>query len=152
MPKIFLSHNHADKPFVRRLAVDLNKHKVGVWLDEAEIKVGDSLIQKISSAIETVDYLGVVLSPNSISSRWVQEELERALNLQISGSSLKILPILLSDCKLPVFLSGKLYADFRDNHQYDFALSRLLDAMNIPASSNDDVLRNNDPEAVAHQA
>ena len=41
---VFLSHNVNDKPFVRNLARDLENHGVKYWLDEAEIKGGDSLI------------------------------------------------------------------------------------------------------------
>ncbi len=45
---IFLSHSHADKPFVRRLKEALHKRGVeDIWVDEAEIMVGDSLVQKI---------------------------------------------------------------------------------------------------------
>jgi hypothetical protein len=47
MSSIFLSHNHADKPFVRRLAQDLQAAGARVWLDEAEMLIGDSLIKKI---------------------------------------------------------------------------------------------------------
>ncbi|WP_148934971.1 toll/interleukin-1 receptor domain-containing protein, partial [Escherichia coli] len=39
---VFLSHNHNDKPFVRKLARDLENHGVHYWLDEAEMKIGDS--------------------------------------------------------------------------------------------------------------
>jgi hypothetical protein len=44
VPSIFLSHSSADKPFARRLAGDLRARGVRVWLDEAEIGIGDSLI------------------------------------------------------------------------------------------------------------
>lgn len=44
---VFLSHNHVDKPFVRKLAADLEAHGVKCWLDEAEMSIGDSLIKKL---------------------------------------------------------------------------------------------------------
>ena len=47
MSSIFLSHNSVDKPFVRKLANDLRRRGHYAWVDEAEIKVGDSLIDKI---------------------------------------------------------------------------------------------------------
>ena len=46
MGSIFLSHNSADKPFVRKLAADLRRNGFYAWVDEAEIKLGDSLIEK----------------------------------------------------------------------------------------------------------
>lgn len=69
MSSIFLSHNHKDKPFVRRLSERLQAYGIRTWVDEAEMRVGDSLISKIEIAIQEFKYLGVVLSPNSISSR-----------------------------------------------------------------------------------
>lgn len=48
---VFLSHNHNDKPFVRKLARDLENHSVRYWLDEAEMKIGDSLIQKLGKEL-----------------------------------------------------------------------------------------------------
>lgn len=42
MSKVFLSHNHADKPFTRRLANDLRQAGHSVWIDEAEINIGPS--------------------------------------------------------------------------------------------------------------
>lgn len=68
MASIFLSHTHKDKPFVRKLAQALEINGVRVWVDEAEIKVGDSLITKIEEGIKDVDYLGVILTPTSVSS------------------------------------------------------------------------------------
>jgi len=126
---IFLSHNHRDKDFVRQLASDLERHGVGVWLDEAELKIGDSLIQKITSAINEVDYLAVILSPNSVQSRWVQEELEQAFNLLVSGKLKKILPLLIEECEIPSFLGGKIYADFRNNKNYYAELLKVVNSV-----------------------
>src|SRR5262249_3818196 len=108
MSSIFLSHNHADKPFVRRLAQDLQKAGIRVWLDEAEMMIGDSLIEKIRQGIDEMDYLGVVLSPNSVQSSWVKRELDVAMNQEIGGKRVKVLPLVIKECELPGFLEGKL--------------------------------------------
>ena len=92
--KLFLSHNSADKPFVNRLAKDLQNAGIRVWLDEAEMRVGDSLIERIADGIEAADYLGIVLSPRSVNSSWVQRELNIALSREINDRSIKVLPIL----------------------------------------------------------
>lgn len=73
-PAIFLSHNHADKPFVRRLAADLGNQGIRYWLDEAEIKVGESLIEKIRTGIDSTEYLAVILSPDSVASPGFSEK------------------------------------------------------------------------------
>lgn len=122
---IFLSHSHADKPFVRRLAEDLRRDGYVVWLDEAEIEVGDSLIEKIREGIDRMAFVGAVLSAASIQSRWVAKELDVAMNKEIEGRRVAVLPILLEDVELPGFLVGKAYADFRDPAKYHGALAKL---------------------------
>ena len=126
MSSIFLSHNHADKPFVRRLARDLQAAGVRVWLDEAEMLIGDSLIEKIREGIDQMEYLGVILSQNSVKSEWVKREVDVAMNQEIEGKRVKVLPLVIEDCEVPGFLKGKLYADFRVSERYDEELRKVL--------------------------
>ena len=128
---IFLSHTKADKPFVRKLARDLDNHGVKCWLDEAEIKVGESLIQKIRQGIDEVGYLAVILSPRSVASPWVQREVDVAMNQEIHGKRVKVLPIMYQSCELPGFLLGKFYADFTDESKYTEAFKRLVESVGV---------------------
>jgi hypothetical protein len=128
---VFLSHNHADKPFVRKLAQDLGNHGVRCWLDEAEMKIGDSLIQKIREGIDNVSYFLVVLSPSSIKAPWVVNELDVAMNHQINGKNIKVLPIMLKDCDPPGFLIGKLYGDFTDEKKYADSFKFLTSSIGV---------------------
>lgn len=126
IPTLFLSHNHADKSFVRRLATDLNNQGISYWLDEAEIKVGESLIEKIRAGIDSVDFVVVILSPDSVVSPWVQREVDVAMNQEISGRRMKVLPLMYRTCDLPGFLLGKRYADFTEEAHYPIALESLV--------------------------
>lgn len=128
---VFLSHTAADKPFVRKLARDLDNHGVKYWLDEAEIKVGEFLIEKIRQGLDEVDYVAVILSPNSVASPWVQREVDVAMNQEIQGKRVKVLPIMYRRCELPGFLLGKLYADFTEESTYTDAFKRLVESIGI---------------------
>lgn len=128
---IFLSHTNADKPFVRKLAADLEAHGIRYWIDEAEIKIGQSLIEKIREGLDEVNFVAAVLSPASIASPWVQRELDVVMNQEIMGKRIKVLPILYRRCELPGFLLGKLYADFTDADNYASALKYLVESMGI---------------------
>ncbi|MBY4886370.1 toll/interleukin-1 receptor domain-containing protein [Pantoea sp. DY-15] len=129
--KYFLSHNHSDKEFVRKLAQDLGNHGVRYWLDEAEMKIGDSLIRKIRDGIDNVEYFAVILSPNSINTPWVVNELDVAMNQQINGRNIKVLPIMFKDCEPPGFLLGKVYGDFRNGENYDESFKKLVNSMGL---------------------
>lgn len=140
MPSIFLSHSSDDKPFVRKLAKSLRMKGVKVWLDEAEIRVGDSLIDKISSAINEADFIAAVISANSVNSTWVQKELSLAMSKEIANRQVAVLPILLEKCELPPFLTDKLYANFTNASQYSQAVKKLIQA--ITPNSNYEIKAN----------
>ena len=122
--KIFLCHSSLDKDFVRQLANDLKFWGAKVWYDEWEIKIGDSLTQKIGEGIKDSAYLGVVLSPDSIKSSWVQRELSAALSKELEVRDVFILPILYRTCEIPILLKDKRYANFTD--KYNTGLNELL--------------------------
>src|SRR5882762_2886760 len=93
-PGVFLSHSHADKSFTYKLGEDLRRAGVRVWIDRAEIRVGDSLIEKITEGIKTTDYLAVILSRVSVKSEWVKREVDVAMNQEIEGRRVRVLPLL----------------------------------------------------------
>ena len=123
-PSVFVSHSSKDKPFVRKLVDELQKHDLQVWFDEREMGVGDSISSGISAGLENADYLLVVLSPSSIESNWVKNELNAALMEEASNKGIVILPAVIEDCEIPMLLRDRIYADFRK--QFEDGLNGLL--------------------------
>ncbi|MDS4019359.1 MAG: toll/interleukin-1 receptor domain-containing protein [Candidatus Competibacter sp.] len=117
-PRVFISHSHHDKPFVRKLVEDLRGANLHVWLDEQDLAVGDSIIARVSDGLKDSDYLVAVLSRSSMQSKWVQAELNAALSGQLSGKGTAVLPVLIEDVDLPPLLADRLYADFRVNYKH----------------------------------
>ncbi len=126
---VFLCHSSTDKIFTRKLATALAGNGLKVWIDEAEIGVGDSLIEKIESGILGSRYLIAVLSNNSINSRWCKEELRMAMVRQIAQKGITVLPVLTEECELPGFLQEKKYADFKDPDNFNKAIDELCAAI-----------------------
>lgn len=125
--RIFISHSSKDKRFVVKLANALKEAGCSVWYSDWEIKVGESIIQKINQGLSASDYLIVVLSPNSILSSWVQRELDQALMNQLSRRKITVLPVLYRDCEVPPLLEMIKYADFRN--EFKNGLSELLNSI-----------------------
>lgn len=144
MSSIFLSHSSKDKFFARELAERLEAYGVKVWLDEAELNIGDSLTEKIGAAIEEADFLGVVLSENSVNSEWVQRELQVAMQKELRERRVVVLPLLLEKVDIPPFLRDKKYADFTDPEEYEESLPLVLRNLGIP---EDQFPRVEEPEA-----
>lgn len=127
MQPIFLAHSSTDKAFVRRLAGDLRQRGVPVWFDEWEIRVGDSIVTKISEGIKSAGWLAVILSEASVNSEWVKRELNAGLMTELEARRVCVLPIRLDGCTVPILLRDKRYADFRAD--YDSGIRDLLAAL-----------------------
>jgi len=107
MQKIFVSYSRKDIDFARKLAGDLEKAGYDVWWDITDLQGGDDWVRTIPDAIETSQYVIVVLSPNSIESEWVKKEYTQALNLHK-----KIIPIMLMPTSVPFALNTINFVNF----------------------------------------
>lgn len=142
-PSVFLSHCSSDKIFAREIALRLQKYNIKVWIDEAEIKIGDSLIEKIQEGIYESEYLAVILTKKSVESEWVKREVEIAMNIEIHGKKVKVLPIKKEECAILGFLVGKLYADFTNPNNYETELTKIIDRIKFDSKSNVNSINDN---------
>lgn len=127
-PVIFLSHSKPNKQFVRKLAEKLKEDGIDAWLDELEIKIGESIHQKVNEAINKSDFFAIVLSQASVKSKWVQDELSGASSIEkYQKEGVFILPILIEECDVPPLLLDRRYANFKDDP--DSAYHELVDSI-----------------------
>jgi hypothetical protein len=131
MSIVFISHSHRDKLIAKRIASDLEKAGHEVWIDDAEIRVGDDFFDKISEAINQVDYFLVLLSFESIKSKWVQLELEHALNRENKYSSFSVLPVMIDNTELPKSLSHKEYFNLTEHTDYHKCIHKIKTAIGV---------------------
>ena len=124
---IFISYSHSDKAFVEKLAAALVKNNAHVWVDAWELNVGDSILNKVQGAIQEASALLVVLSRSSVQSEWCKKELSAGLMRELEEKRVVVLPVLLEDCDIPIFLREKKYADFRSS--FKDGLNAILDAV-----------------------
>lgn len=124
---VFLCHSSADKGWVRMVHDDLMHLGVNCWLDENKIKVGESIVSKISDGLHSSKTLILFLSTNSVASLWTRKEWQSFLSRQLSEGGLRILPVLLEDCAVPAILADIKYADFREGYYEGF--KQIYDAL-----------------------
>ena len=122
--KIFISYSRKDKDFVDQLANRLSDSGFDVWLDRWEIKVGDSLIDKMNEGLTDASHLAIVFSRNSIQSEWVRREINAAFFREVESKSIKVLPLRIDDCEIPSLMADKFHADFRDG--FDIGFEQLI--------------------------
>lgn len=75
----FISYSSKDDAFTAKLHRDLTAEGIKAWRAPDDLKIGDKLRPRIDEAILLHDKLLLVLSENSISSAWVESEVEAAL-------------------------------------------------------------------------
>lgn len=124
---IFISYSHKDKDFVDRLATQLVRRNVNVWLDRWELSVGDSLVDRVQDAVDGASALLVVLSNASVSSEWCKKELSAGLLRELEERRVVVMPVMLEDCAVPVFARGKMFADFRTD--FDSGLASVIEGV-----------------------
>lgn len=93
MIDIFLSHAGEDKVSVARPLYRLLKLRgYSVWLDEAELKLGDSIFTKITEGLSLCRFGVVIVSPSFLRKNWPKRELEALFTREELGDKI-ILPV-----------------------------------------------------------
>jgi hypothetical protein len=120
----FFSYARSDSDFVLKLARDLRKAGADVWLDQLDIEAGNRWDLSVGEALKDSKKMLVILSPDSVSSNNVMDEVSFALE---AGKT--VIPILFKACDIPFRLRRVQHADFTIN--YDEALKNLLQALKL---------------------
>lgn len=124
---VFISYSHSDGLIVNKLAAHLVKHNANVWVDTWELNVGDSILNRVQDAIQESSALLMVLSKTSVESEWCKKELSAGLMRELDEKRVVVLPVLVEDCEIPLFLREKMYADLRTD--FNSGLHKVLDAI-----------------------
>jgi hypothetical protein len=90
---VFVSHASEDKAAVARPLTDhLRERGLTVWLDDFELRIGDSLRRKIDAGLAGSRFGVVILSRSFFAKGWPQYELDGLVTRQVSGEQ-SLLPI-----------------------------------------------------------
>lgn len=90
---VFISHASEDKDsIVRSLADALREEGLRVWYDEFELRIGDSLRQKIDRGLANSRFGIVVLSHSFFEKGWPNYELDGIVTRAVTGEQV-LLPI-----------------------------------------------------------
>ena len=112
--EVFLSHSSTNGAFVGRLARALAAHGVKTFLSKEKIRGAQQWHDEIGAALKRCRWFLVVLSPESVRSRWVKHELIYALKEARYRN--RIVPVLHKTCdadRLSWTLGALQWIDFR---------------------------------------
>jgi len=111
MAKVFISHRTSDMVEATHLAEEIRNIGHKVWLDDWEIEVGDSIIEKIMEGLNDADYVVLCLSSQGVMSKWISREWMSTLTRQLNGEGIKLLPVILTGGSAPAIITDFKYAD-----------------------------------------
>jgi hypothetical protein len=117
LPKeIFLSHSSQDRQFATAMAEEIRRHGIPVWYSQTNIIGAQEWHDEIGAALQRCNWFVLILSPHSVKSTWVINELLFSLNHPRYKK--RIVPVLYKHCKyekLSWTLSNLQVVDFRQS-------------------------------------
>jgi uncharacterized protein YjbI with pentapeptide repeats len=132
----FISYSNKDEEFARKLYEDLQNNGVRCWFAPEHLRIGDKIRLAIDESIRVYDKLLIVLSENSIYSKWVEHEVETALDKENERGKQVLFPIRLDNSIMEqkVDWGAKIrrernigdFTKWKDPEVYKKAFSRLL--------------------------
>lgn len=131
----FVSYSTADwSSFVRDLVEHLKDS--GVWVDRWNLDLGDALPERIESGISGASEFILVLSRNSVESKWVKYESHMAVIRSLEDANFRVIVIRIDDCDVPLRFRPYLYADLKKQ-----SLAEILDLLDKQRSAGRQVFR-----------
>jgi hypothetical protein len=111
-PMVFLSQSKKDISFIHRLEADLRRSCIDTWLDEIDIRHGESWLNEIfEHGIAKCDFVLVYVTENSLVSAMVAKEIDSTLVNQLREGRVKLLIYVDSDST-----RGRLRCDLQALH------------------------------------
>src|SRR5436305_10851927 len=110
MCNVFISHRRVDAMLAEKLAKEIRDHGHQVWLDDWEINIGDSIVERMQKGLEDATYFVLCYSDQGVMAPWICREWMATLARQLNSANVKILPVVLTGGHPPAILSDIQYA------------------------------------------
>jgi hypothetical protein len=134
----FISYSVLDRIQAFLLKRLLEQNGIKPWLDVFDIRTTGKIQSDLFDIIGKQDLFCLLLSPKAVESRWVRQEIETAR----SSPNLRILPIILRPCDIPLELEDTIGFDAREGLERDSVQHRLLQAVRGEVAGEGSVLLN----------
>jgi WD40 repeat protein len=126
LTKVFISHAEKDQKIRNKIDKYLRREGLTIWTNKSDIKTGVEFQTEINRGIEGADNFIYLMSPDSLQSKYCQEELKHALS-----HNKRIIPLLIKPLdieQIPQQLRVIEFIDFNKDktENYHQSLSQLL--------------------------
>lgn len=132
----FISYASGDQAFAERIYADFQNRGVRCWFAPENLKTGDKFRFTIDETIRVHDKLLLVLSAESISSQWVEKEVETALESERERNKLVLFPLRLDGTVMEIKSGWPAdirrtrhianFTNWKDHDSYQKAFEKLV--------------------------
>ncbi|MBI1804729.1 MAG: toll/interleukin-1 receptor domain-containing protein [Ignavibacteriae bacterium] len=132
----FISYSSKDQEIAQRIHNDLQSKGVRCWFAPEDLKIGDKFRIRIDESIRLHDKLLLILSKHSVSSDWVEKEVETAMERERKDKRTVLFPIRLDESVMEIESGWPAdirrmreignFTDWKNHDSYQKAFERLL--------------------------
>lgn len=126
--KLFISYSRKNTKFAEKLVEKLTSADHDPWFDQTDIPGGTAWASEIEKGIINAEGFILIISPDALNSKYVQQEIALAEKWQKP-----IFPLMFyRPAKLPGWLQAVQHVDFTNAEDFDQSFQRLLTALKNP--------------------
>lgn len=139
----FISYSSKDQEFADRIYADLQARSVRCWFAPEDLEIGDRFRTRIDEVIRVHDKLLLVLSENSVSSTWVEKEVETAMEREQEQKRALLFPVRLDNAVMEIKTGWPAdirrtrhigdFTGWKNHNAYQKAFERLLRGLKAEA-------------------
>ena len=129
--QIFISYAHQDAEFAQRLEEDLQTNGWQTWMAPDSIRLGEKWVEAINRGLLESGIFVLIITPQSVDSRWVQTETNVAISMEHRGE-IRLLPLMVKSTAMPPLWSDYQWIAISSEIDYEAGLVTLLNELNSP--------------------
>lgn len=128
MAKVYISYNKRDTGIATKISDALKGAGHEISIDVDTLLPGQDISSTLFEALRRSDFMIVIISENSIDSKWVQNEIGAALSYSAERKDFGLFPVVIGTPQIPDSIKHKLYIQVSEGEE-DLAASRVLDGI-----------------------
>ncbi|MDA3853866.1 MAG: toll/interleukin-1 receptor domain-containing protein [Bacteroidales bacterium] len=125
MAKIYISYNNQDKDIAHRISDILKSESHEILIDTDILRPGQDITSTLIDALRKSDFMVVIITENSMNSKWVQNEIGAALSYSNERPNFGLLPVVIGNPEIPESIQHKMYIKGDANDVDGIALTIL---------------------------
>ena len=129
MAKVYISYNNRDSAIATKISEVLKGAGHEILIDVDTLLPGQDISSTLFYALRQSDFMIVIISENSVDSKWVQNEIGAALSYSAERKNFGLFPLVVGSPQIPDSIRHKLYIQVAPE-EVDLAATRVLDAIN----------------------